>query len=75
MLNIHSFTASVIDKVLLLILRVLPVFSGSYVSYSKAQAQHSTWGATWSTPDSHHLQLGGYEVILDKRTPVRPTVG
>lgn len=67
--NFKHIAAAVLDKVVTLAIKLIPVFSGSYVSYSVEQAQHKSWGDAWATEASYFLQLGGFEAILDKRIP------
>lgn len=57
--------AAILDNLLTLLLKVLPVFPGSHISYSSMRAQLSGWGDAWRVKDTIYFQVGGFELILD----------
>jgi hypothetical protein len=57
--------ADLLDKLLTLSLKVLPVFPGSHITYSERRAELPGWGDVWRDRDAFYLQVGGFELLLD----------
>lgn len=57
--------AAILDTLLSLILKLLPVFPGAHISYSPRRAELPGWGDAWRVRDGFFLQVGGFELVLD----------
>jgi hypothetical protein len=57
--------ADLLDTLLTLFLKVLPVFPGAHISYSSRRAELPGWGDAWRVGDAFYLQVGGFELLLD----------
>lgn len=54
--------ASILDTLLTLLLKVLPVYSGSFISYTEERS----WRVdAWRDGETYFVQVGGFELVLD----------
>lgn len=56
--------AELLDTLLTLFLKVLPVFLGSHISYCSRRAWFPSWGDAWRDGETYFVRLGESSLSL-----------